>query len=78
MSGPGAGDTPLPTNANAAPSPARAADPLAAGWAALSTADWRGAKAGFTAALRAADSPAAHDGLGLALWWLTFRLVPES
>jgi ATP/maltotriose-dependent transcriptional regulator MalT len=43
---------------------------LAAGQAALSKADWIGAKAAFEAALHEQDSPEAHDGLGIALWWL--------
>lgn len=46
------------------------ADPLATGQAALQRADWRAAQTHFEAALQTADSPAAHDGLGLALWWL--------
>jgi ATP/maltotriose-dependent transcriptional regulator MalT len=47
-----------------------AQDDLLAGQSALSRADWSGARAAFERALRAADSPEAHDGLGLALWWL--------
>jgi DNA-binding NarL/FixJ family response regulator len=43
---------------------------VAAGQAALASADWLGAKAAFVAALAEQDSPAAHDGLGVALWWL--------
>lgn len=44
--------------------------PLDAGYAALRRASWEDARAGFTAALAAVVSPEAHDGLGLALWWL--------
>jgi hypothetical protein len=43
---------------------------FAAGQAALASADWPGAKAAFQAALQEQDSPEAHDGLGIALWWL--------
>jgi DNA-binding NarL/FixJ family response regulator len=43
---------------------------IAAGQAALASADWNGAKAAFEAALQEQDSPEAHDGLGIALWWL--------
>ncbi len=43
---------------------------LAQARAALGAADWRQAQALFEQALRLADTPAAHDGLGLALWWL--------
>ena len=46
-------------------------DPLALGRAALAQADWPAAQAHFEAALAAGpDTPEAHDGLGLALWWL--------
>ena len=49
-------------------------DPLALGRAALAQADWPAAQAHFEAALAAApDTPEAHDGLGLALWWLRYR-----
>ncbi len=44
--------------------------PLDAGYAALRRADWEAARAAFTAALAEVASPEAHDGLGLALWWL--------
>lgn len=44
--------------------------PLDAGYAALRRADWEDARAAFTAALAEVASPEAHDGLGLALWWL--------
>jgi ATP/maltotriose-dependent transcriptional regulator MalT len=50
--------------------PDESANSLAAGQAALAAADWTGARTAFEAALRAADTPAAHDGLGIALWWL--------
>src|SRR5690242_19946417 len=43
---------------------------LAAGQVALANADWPGAQAAFQAALHEQDSPEAHDGLGIALWWL--------
>lgn len=43
---------------------------LAAGQGALNKADWAGAKAHFEESLRLQGSPAAHDGLGIALWWL--------
>ena len=43
---------------------------LAAGQSALSKADWSGAKAQFEESLHHKDSPEAHDGLGIALWWL--------
>ncbi|NJN94589.1 MAG: hypothetical protein HC875_11085 [Anaerolineales bacterium] len=45
-------------------------DHLAAGQTALKVADWPKARASFEAALQAEDIPEAHDGLGLALWWL--------
>lgn len=43
---------------------------LAAGQSALSKADWSDAKAQFEESLRCKDNPEAHDGLGIALWWL--------
>lgn len=43
---------------------------LAAGQSGLIKADWSGAKAQFEESLRDKDSPEAHDGLGIALWWL--------
>jgi ATP/maltotriose-dependent transcriptional regulator MalT len=43
---------------------------LAAGQSGLSNADWSSAKAQFEESLRYKDSPEAHDGLGIALWWL--------
>ncbi len=45
-------------------------DQVAAGQAALKSANWPAAKLRFETALQAADTPEAHDGLGLALWWL--------
>lgn len=47
-----------------------AAAPLEAGYAALQRADWEAARTAFTAALAHEATPEAHDGLGLALWWL--------
>jgi LuxR family transcriptional regulator, maltose regulon positive regulatory protein len=44
--------------------------PIDAGYAALRRADWDTARVAFTAALAEGTSPEAHDGLGLALWWL--------
>jgi ATP/maltotriose-dependent transcriptional regulator MalT len=41
-----------------------------AGQAALRAGDWRRAQAEFEAALREGASAEAHDGLGIALWWL--------
>lgn len=46
------------------------ADDLRAGQAALAAADWAAARVAFGRALAAAESPDAHDGLGIALWWL--------
>jgi uncharacterized protein HemY len=43
---------------------------VANGWAALKVAKWQAAKQAFEAALQVQDTPAAHDGLGIALWWL--------
>src|SRR5689334_13537282 len=43
---------------------------LAAGNTALAAADWLAAQAAFEAALAEQDTPEAHDGLGVALWWL--------
>lgn len=45
-------------------------DPLAAGQAALAAADWAAASDHLTTAVRQTGAPEAHDGLGLALWWL--------
>jgi uncharacterized protein HemY len=43
---------------------------LVHGRAALAAADWAAARTSFEAALAQAHSPEAHDGLGIALWWL--------
>lgn len=43
---------------------------VAVGRAALKVADWSGARAAFEASLSEQDDPEAHDGLGIALWWL--------
>src|SRR6185295_1546737 len=45
-------------------------DTIASGQAALANANWVEAKKQFESALKESDSPEAHDGLGLALWWL--------
>jgi DNA-binding NarL/FixJ family response regulator len=50
--------------------PAQLSRYLTAGQTALSKADWSNAKAAFQAALKEEDCPEAHDGLGIALWWL--------
>lgn len=47
-----------------------ATDPLAVGRTALAAGDWAAARATFEAALSEDDSPAAHDGLARALWWI--------
>lgn len=47
-----------------------APDPLAVGRTALAAGDWAAARATFEAALSEDDSPAAHDGLARALWWI--------
>ncbi len=44
--------------------------PIRTGFAALERADWPAAKQAFQLALNAEATPEAHDGLGLALWWL--------
>ena len=49
---------------------------ISAGQSALSNANWAEAKTQFETALTESDSPEAHDGLGLALWWL--NEIPES
>jgi hypothetical protein len=36
----------------------------------LDAGDWAAARDGFAQILTDADPPAAHDGLGRALWWL--------
>jgi len=45
-------------------------DALRLGQAALRKADWPTAKACFESCLLLEDDPEAHDGLGIALWWL--------
>jgi hypothetical protein len=50
-----------------------ATDPLAVGEAALAAGDWEAAREAFEAALAHEDTPAAHDGLGRALWWTEVR-----
>ncbi|HEY0507448.1 MAG TPA: LuxR family transcriptional regulator, partial [Blastococcus sp.] len=45
-------------------------DALPAGIAALDAADWNGARLAFERALNGTDTPEAHEGLGLALWFL--------
>lgn len=45
-------------------------DHLTAAQAALKQAQWPEAKAHFETALKEDDGPEAHDGLGIALWWL--------
>ena len=47
-----------------------AADAMAAGHHALRAADWAAARTHFEAALAAAESPEALEGLGTALFWL--------
>lgn len=51
-------------------------DSLQSGWDALGAADWPAARRFFEEALAERDSPEAHDGLGLALWWL--NAIPEA
>ena len=46
------------------------ADAIAEGYEGLASGDWAAARTAFEAALAAADSPEALDGLGRALWWL--------
>ena len=48
----------------------RAIDAISAGQSALAKANWADAKKQFELALEQADTPGAHDGLGVALWWL--------
>lgn len=45
-------------------------DSLSAGQQALAHSDWHEAKRLFELALNENPTPQAHDGLGLALWWL--------
>ncbi|HZG93802.1 MAG TPA: hypothetical protein VEZ46_03730, partial [Mycobacteriales bacterium] len=47
-------------------------DALTAGNVALEAADWDGARLAYEAALADANSPEAHEGLGLALWFLGY------
>ena len=51
-------------------------DALPAGIAALEAADWDGARTAFEAVLGGSDVPEAHEGLGLALWFL--GRVPQA
>jgi ATP/maltotriose-dependent transcriptional regulator MalT len=44
--------------------------PIRTGLAAIARADWLTARQAFETALNEQDTPEAHDGLGLALWWL--------
>jgi uncharacterized protein HemY len=50
--------------------PIRPLTHLAAGQAALRRGAWKEAKRHFQAALAQAEQPEAHEGLGLAAWWL--------
>ena len=43
---------------------------IEAGQTALAGADWLAARTYFEAALVDSESPEAHDGLGISLWWL--------
>src|SRR4051794_35544179 len=45
-------------------------DLVAQGHAALAAGDWEAARRAYQAALLDADTPAARDGLGRALWWV--------
>ncbi len=45
-------------------------DLLATAQAALAVGDWESAQKHFEAYLKTHDTPEAHDGLGIALWWL--------
>lgn len=45
-------------------------DLLAQGQSALAHGDWEGARQAFSDSLTLSPTPAAHDGLGVALWWL--------
>lgn len=46
------------------------AEPLARGEQALRASDWESARSAFEAVIELDETPEAHDGLGLALWWL--------
>lgn len=48
----------------------RSSDALSLGQSAIRNANWLEAKKQFELALQDSDFPEAHDGLGLALWWL--------
>ena len=50
--------------------PIRPLTHVAVGQAALKRGAWKDAKRQFQAALARGDDPAAHEGLGLAAWWL--------
>ena len=54
----------------------QAGDGLFDGSAALDRADWEGARRGFECALVCSDTPEAHEGLGLSLWFL--GRIPEG
>ncbi len=45
-------------------------DAVAEGWATLNRGDWEGARTQFQAALAAAETPEAWEGLAWAAWWL--------
>jgi DNA-binding NarL/FixJ family response regulator len=45
-------------------------DPMALGLASLEAADWDAARLAYEAVLADSDPPEAHEGLGLALWFL--------
>ncbi len=45
-------------------------DHLVAGQAALKKAAWADARSAFENAITTIETPEAHDGLGIALWWL--------
>lgn len=53
-----------------------AQDYIVAGKIALKTAKWSDAKALFEKALAEEDLPEAHDGIGIAFWWL--NEIPEA
>jgi LuxR family transcriptional regulator, maltose regulon positive regulatory protein len=55
----------MPTKPNSPPT-----DRLQAGRAALAEGDWEEARRCFEAARQDADSAEAHEGLGMACWWL--------
>jgi LuxR family transcriptional regulator, maltose regulon positive regulatory protein len=47
-----------------------AADRLRAGWDALGEGQWTAARSAFEEALAETETPAAHEGLSWAAWWL--------